>query len=130
MLLENAWSHALVLVFGTSVYAFSTMLTAYLIGLSAGCYFAARYLLPYCSTRFLAGLLILDGLTILAITPVIGFLPAWFVTIFGDMQAQWHMVVAKEFLACAALMFLPTFIGGATFPLCLHIITRSGKTSP
>lgn len=125
MLLENAWSHALVLVFGTSVYAFSTMLTAYLIGLSAGCYFAARYLLPYCSTRFLAGLLILDGFTILAITPVIGLLPAWFVTIFGDMQAQWHMVVAKEFLTCAALMFLPTFIGGATFPLCLHIITRS-----
>ncbi len=127
MLLENAWSHALVLVFGTSVYAFSTMLTAYLIGLSAGCYFSARYLLSYCSTTFLAGLLVLDGVTILAVTPVIGFLPSWFVTVFGDMQARWHVVMAKEFLACAALMFIPTFIGGATFPLCLHIITRSGK---
>lgn len=125
MLLENAWSHALVLVFGTSVYAFSTMLTAYLIGLSTGCYFAARYLLPYCSAGFLAGLLILDGVAILTVTPIIGFLPSWFVSIFGDMQAQWHMVMAKEFLACAALMFVPTFIGGAIFPLCLHIIARS-----
>lgn len=127
MLLENAWSHALVLVFGTSVYAFSTMLTSYLIGLSAGCYFAAKYLLPYCSIRFLTGLLILNGLTILATTPAIGYLPSWFVTIFGDMQAQWHIVMAKQFLACSALMFIPTFIGGATFPLCLHIITRSSK---
>ena len=125
MLLENAWSHALVLVFGTSVYAFSTMLTAYLIGLSVGCYFAAKYLLPYCSAKFLTGLLILDGFAILAITPVIGLLPSWFVTIFGDMQAQWHMVMAKEFLACASLMFVPTFIGGAIFPLCLHVIARS-----
>lgn len=130
MLLENAWSHALVLVFGTSVYAFSTMLTAYLIGLSAGCFFSARYLLSYGSIKFIGALLFIDALAILAITPIIGFLPSWFVSVFGDMQAQWQTVIAKEFLACASLMFIPTFIGGAIFPLCLHIIARSKENSP
>lgn len=130
MLLENAWSHALVLVFGTSVYAFATMLTAYLIGLSVGCYFAAKYLLPYCSGKLLAALLLIDGLAILAVTPIIGFLPSWFVGVFGDMQAQWHTVIAKEFLTCAALMLIPTSIGGAIFPLCLHIIARSRQNQP
>jgi spermidine synthase len=103
------------------------MLTAYLVGLSAGCLFASRFLLRYCSIRFLAALLLINGAAILAITPVIGFLPSWFVSVFGDMKAQWHMVMAKEFLTSASLMFIPTFIGGAIFPICLQIIAQVGE---
>jgi spermidine synthase len=129
MVLENAWSHALVLVFGTSVYAFATMLTSYLIGLSAGCFVASRFLLRFGAKGCLGALLLINGLAIFCTTPIIGYLPTFFVTVFGDMQAQWHVVMAKEFLACAALMFLPTFLGGATFPVCLNIIANSGPAA-
>jgi spermidine synthase len=125
MLLENGWSHALVLVFGTSVYAFATMLTTYLVGLASGCFVASRFLQYIRSAHVLAWLLVANGLAIGFSTPVIGALPGWFVSIFGNMQAQWHVVMAKEFLACAALMFVPTFLNGALFPICLHFIAQS-----
>ncbi|HKA34834.1 MAG TPA: fused MFS/spermidine synthase, partial [Candidatus Binatia bacterium] len=42
MVYENAWTHALTLVIGGSVYSFTTMLLTFLIGLAAGGYLYAR----------------------------------------------------------------------------------------
>lgn len=127
MLLENGWSHALVLVFGTSVYAFATMLTTYLLGLASGCFVASRFMHKLRSTKVLAWLLVANAAAVLVSTPIIGALPGWFVTIFGDLQARWAVVMTQEFLACAALMFVPTFLNGALFPLCLHFIAQTRK---
>lgn len=125
MFLENGWSHALVLVFGTSVYAFATMLTTYLLGLASGCVVASRFAERIRSADVLAWLLLGNGLAILVSTPLIGALPGWFVSVFGNMQAKWQVVMAKEFLACAGLMFIPTFLNGALFPICLHFIAQT-----
>ena len=98
MLLENAWSHALVLVFGTSVYAFATMLTTYLVGIGLGSLAVSRF--PGLVEGRLGGrwalvpLFALMGLSVYASTVVIGRLPAWFVSVFAAADATWTGVVA------------------------------------
>src|SRR5262245_62534189 len=41
---ENAWTRALTLVIGSSIYSFTTMLVTFLIGLSLGGFIYARFL--------------------------------------------------------------------------------------
>ena len=129
MLLENGWSHALVLVFGTSVYAFATMLTTYLAGLAMGCVVASRFLPHIRTVKILSILLLINGIAVIVTTPIIGYLPGWFVSVFGDIQTKWSVVIYKEFLACAALMIIPTFLNGAIFPICLHFIVLNNERS-
>ncbi len=122
MVYENAWSRALVMVFGTSIYAFATMLTAYLVGLALGSLVFGRIAdrLKNHMACF-AVLTAVVGLSIFATTPVIGRLPDYFVQIFAKDDAGWAHVTLLEFLVCFAIMLPPTFCSGASFPLVSRI---------
>jgi spermidine synthase len=129
MMLENGWSHALVMVFGTSVYAFATMLASYLVGLGLGSLAAGRFAdrarIPGATLAFVMALL---GLSVLVTTPVIGRLPSWFVSVFSDMHTNWAKVISLEFGVCFLVMLLPTFFSGASFPFVARLAARRGST--
>ncbi|MDY7001290.1 MAG: fused MFS/spermidine synthase [Thermodesulfobacteriota bacterium] len=122
MIYENAWSRALVLVFGTSVYAFATMLTTYLFGLGLGsiivCRFIDKIKRPLSVFTLLTALM---GLSIFITTPIIGRLPDYFVGVFADKDVSWHGIASIEFLVCFLIMLGPTLAGGACFPLVSRI---------
>jgi len=122
MLLENAWSHALVLVFGTSVYAFATMLTTFLVGIGLGSLAASRLAGRIGGRAGLVPLFALMGLSVYATTAVIGRLPGWFVSVFSDAGATWTGIVATEFAVSFLVMFAPTFLSGVCFPLVVAAI--------
>jgi spermidine synthase len=122
MLLENGWSHALIMVFGTSVYAFATMLTTYLVGLGVGSLLAARFADRMRSPRSLFVFLVaLLGLSTFATTPVIGMLPSWFVEVFADLKAEWTRVAFLEFAVCFLVILGPTLLSGACFPVAVRL---------
>jgi len=118
---EIAWSRTLILLFGTSVYAFATMLTTYLIGLALGSLCMSRW-----SDRNTNPLLafavihIIIGSAIFVTTPLLGQLPHFFIDLF-QIDTSWRVVTLTEFAACFAIMFVPAFGSGALFPLAARI---------
>lgn len=129
MILENAWSHALVLVFGTSVYAFSTMLTTYLIGLGLGSHLMARWASSSKKpSSILYYFIIALGVAIFCTTPIIGRLPNLMFEAFADAKSSWTKIIALEFLLSSLVMLTPTLVGGAIFPLAIRILSCGDKT--
>ena len=125
MVYENAWSRALILVFGSSIYAFATMLTAYLFGLASGSLVIGRLVDRMKDhLAWFAALSATLGLSIFVTTPLIGRMPGYFMRVFFD-NAGWSHVTFIEFLACFAVMLLPTFCSGACFPLVARLFVRA-----
>ncbi|MBP8644578.1 MAG: fused MFS/spermidine synthase [Syntrophobacteraceae bacterium] len=126
MVYENAWTRALVLVFGTSIYAFATMLTTYLLGLGLGSllssWLADRVKKPVFAYSML---LTAVGVSVLVTTPVLGSLPGFFVEVFGGQDRSWEYLTFLEFAVSFLVMFVPTLCNGAAFPLVAHILAHA-----
>jgi len=126
MVYENAWTRALVLVFGTSIYAFATMLTTYLLGLGLGSIlfgpWADRIRRPFPAYSIL---LTLVGISVLATTPLLGSLPGFFLGVFGGQDKSWGHITLLEFAVSFLVMLVPTLCNGAGFPLVTRILAHA-----
>lgn len=124
--LETTFIHLLATVAGTSAYAFSLMLFAFLIGLSVGSSLGRRWL-P-CAQR-LPQALLLCQLTLAAMllfaSQFWDYLPAYFAG-FG----RWPYTLtfaAREFVrfvVCLAVMLPPAVCIGAQFPIAMEAVGK------
>ncbi len=124
---EVAWSRTLILLFGTSVYAFATMLTTYLVGLALGSLLVSRWIDRF--TRPILAFAAIQaaiGAAVFATTPLLGKLPYFFLDYF-KVDTSWHAITMTEFAACFAIMFLPAFGSGALFPLAARIFMHQRR---
>jgi spermidine synthase len=121
---EVAWSRALVLVFGTSVYAFATMLTTYLVGLAVGSIIMGRWVdrIRNLLQAFIV-VQVIVGIAVFASTVAIGHLPEKFINYFSA-DTPWRTVMLLEFAVCFVIMFIPAFGSGMLFPLVAKIFMR------
>ena len=124
---EIYWTRALILVVGSSTYAFVTILSSFLTGIALGGW-AARLLLDRLKNPLLvfAWVEIAIGLTATATIPLIFFITdaGIIANVTGSVQANWDLVLAIRFLTSFAVMLLPTILIGATFPLVASIYAR------
>ena len=126
---EVAWTRILVLIFGTSVYAFSTMLTTFLFGLAAGSLVAGMFVDRIKNRVISLAILQLSiGLSLFASIPVMGWLPDIFLQYFKE-DISWNRLILSEFFICFLVMFIPTFCSGALFPLVSRIFMDSKSQS-
>lgn len=128
MVLEVAWTRALSMVLGSSVYAFSLMLLAFLVGLAGGGAFFSRLLKrrPDLDCGILLASLF-AGTGILAFTTafILQVLPRFFGHVyfeFAPTADQWYLV---QFGFCLLVMFPATFAFGGIFPTVLQFHARS-----
>ena len=125
--LETTYVHLLATVAGTSTYAFSLMLFAFLIGLGAGSALGRLWLERRLSTR----LALLLCPTLLAMVLVVS-IPIWqsipdYFADFGDW-APARSFAAREFLrfvVCCLMMLPPALCIGAQFPIAMEAVGRS-----
>jgi spermidine synthase len=128
MVYENAWSRSLIMVFGTSIYAFATMLTTYLFGLALGSLVFSRFVDRVSNhLAWLAAMTAMIGISILATTPAIGIMPEYFASVFSRQDASWGQITLTEFTASFLLMLIPTFCSGASFPIVSRISAGARK---
>jgi spermidine synthase len=126
MIYENAWTHALTLVIGGSVYSFTTMLLTFLIGLAVGGYLYARLFGARTVRVGAFGLIELGvGLTALATIPLFEQLPLIFIRLHESFGDSFSMLLAMRVLVAFAVMFLPTLLLGMTFPLVVCLFTQN-----
>lgn len=128
---EVFWSRILVLHLGSSVYAYSLMLFAFLLGLAAGSAVVDRLLRRYEAARLLGIVEIALGVVLaLQIHYFVYFADSleFFARLFG--VGSYAATLFTLLAATLAAIFLPTALMGASFPLAAHLHrSASGKSA-
>jgi|Deesub1362A_J573_1020465.scaffolds.fasta_scaffold01552_11 spermidine synthase len=117
LIYEVAWSRELTYIFGTSVYAVSTILTSFMAGLALGSYIFGKLADRYENPVKLFALLEIGigtyGVGTLAIFPFLRY-PFFF---FHDLFEGTFLFSLSKFLLCFFVLLPPTALIGGTFPL-------------
>jgi spermidine synthase len=123
---ENAWTRALTLVIGSSIYSFTTMLVTFLVGLSLGGFLYARLMGERRVRITTFGVIeLLVGLTALATIPLFEKLPLIFLRLMHGFGDSFNLFLSIQVLTAAMVMFVPTLLLGMTFPLVARLFTQS-----
>ena len=125
MIYEVSWTRTLSLLIGSSVYAFTLMLVAFICGLGLGSMVLAGWIDRRARLfRTLALLELAVGLTALLVEPLFGLLPLAVVELVNRYAGSFGLLHLSEFLMAFGLMFLPTFAAGGIFPAAAKLNTR------
>jgi spermidine synthase len=129
--IEVIWTRSLVLVLGSSVYAFGSMLLAVLVGIAVGSLAYGRLRPKIRNPGLLLGRLFLAcGLLALLGAVAIGRLPGAFLALIKALPVSFSAhVLAGLALALAALLPVTSLLG-MTFPLLLHVAGGTGAQRP
>lgn len=124
---ELYWTRALQHFLGNSTYAFSAMLTTFLLGLAAGGWVGGRLADRVRSpARLLGWAQLLAGVFAMASVVLIWeWLPRLHDSLWlRSVDLPWRTYLIRRFLAAFAVMALPTFCTGMTFPIVNRIWIR------
>lgn len=122
---EVLWSRALVYFLGLSTYAFTTMLTAFLIGLAVGSFIISKWVDRMKDPLLgLAVVEILIGVFALALIPAINVMYPLSQSLGALLgRDSWWGVVGVRFILALILMLPATICMGATMPLVVRYYT-------
>jgi spermidine synthase len=124
---EVVWTRVLVSIVGTTTYAFTTMLTTFLLGLAIGSLLFSRLADRVENVRPLAIIQVSIAILALATIPMLGALPALFIKLQGPMGAGWWGQVGLRFALCMFAMLPPTLLLGATFPVIAKLYAGNAR---
>ncbi|HWE25124.1 MAG TPA: fused MFS/spermidine synthase [Myxococcales bacterium] len=124
--LEVIWTRVLILVVGTSTYAFVTMLTAFLIGIALGSALVRIFDPRIRDPRRLFGYVQLGiaAATLLSI-PLFASLVIRGQRWMFELEQDWPALFAAQFGLAFAVMLVPTTLMGMTFPLASRVAVRA-----
>ena len=126
---EVAWSRILSMMIGSSVYAFSMMLTAFILGLALGSMIFARFVDRLKDPMFTLAIIEVGiGLSALAVVPVFGELPFWVTHMLSRIGDSFWLRQWSQFGLVIGIMLVPTILMGAAFPLASRIMIQSSST--
>ncbi|NIN63969.1 MAG: hypothetical protein GTO63_04485 [Anaerolineae bacterium] len=125
---EVFWTRALVFFLDNSTHAFTTILTAFLLGIAIGSFVIARFI----DTRkkllaWLGVIEVLIGVSAILAIPILSRLTPVFQSMAGvavDSALPWKWM-GMRFLKSLSVMLVPTVLMGMTFPLVSRIYTRN-----
>ena len=128
LVLEVTWARYFHLIFGTSIYAFSLVIAAFLLGLSVGSFLIRRYLdrikHPMLAFAFIA--VLIAGFSLLVVASS-GFIEAFYHKRFYA-TGNFYVFQGTLFIAAFMLMLVPTMLMGANFPLAVRLFARGAET--
>lgn len=123
---EVLWTRILVYFLGPSTYAFTAMLTTFLVGIALGSWVIARFTDRVGNPVLLFGVIEVGiGLSALA---AILYIDKMFLLSGYVKSSTWVGFMASRFFLAFLFMFLPTLFMGASFPLAARIYSRGLDT--
>lgn len=126
LIYEVVWSRELSLIFGSTVYAVSMMLTAFMSGLSLGGFLGGKWADKSKNLFALFGKLELAiAIFGLLTIPLIQVLPTLYFFIYNTLKPSFYLFFVFQLLLSFLIMLAPTTFMGATFPVVAKINTLS-----
>lgn len=118
LVFEIIWARMLQQVFGSTSFAISTLLTAFMAGLALGSYLGGKLASRLSNQLRLYGLLEgAIGLYALLVPLLLAALPELYRIFFGTFLENFYLFSLLRFLAVFAILLFPTTLMGATLPL-------------
>ena len=126
---EVLWTRVLIFVLTTTVYSFVTMLTSFLAGLAIGSFVSSRFLVPRLRRPMLwfgaiEVLIALSALASVALLARLERIDAWLSPYF-IWGGLWRIVLVR-FADVFVVLFVPTLLMGAAFPIVTTCCLRGG----
>lgn len=126
MTYEVAWTRTLLMVIGSTTYAFTIMLATFLVGLFAGSLICARFVdridKPMVALVLLQVMICFAGLVCLSLFSNV---PYWTLVIQSTFGDDPNRALAGRFLLSGAVLFPITLCLGAVFPIVVKICAGS-----
>lgn len=126
MLYEVTWIRLLAIVLGASTYAFTLILTAFILGIGVGSYWLSRRASTGDSLRLFGWLQLFQVLSICVAIPLYTRLPYLFLKASEALHRtpeSWPWFQALTFAFCGLVLLVPTFFMGAGFPAVARVAT-------
>ncbi len=121
--LEVVWTRTLLLVFGSTIYSFTTMLAVFLTGIGLGSLlmtpFADRLKRPWLALGLIQGGI---GVLVLLSTRAVDAMPGLYLDMVAHGHLTWQRDLVAKFVLSASLMLLPTLLSGAVWPVAVRIV--------
>lgn len=128
MTYQIVWFRSLVLVIGSSTYAFSAILVTFLAGIAIGSFLYARMgaRLQAPDGPFLFAVLMIGiGTSAFLLVPLFDRLPRIFFFLFRGYGGSFGYILGVQFLIVFLVVLIPTTLMGMTFPcLAAHLARR------
>jgi spermidine synthase len=125
MVYEVAWGRTLSMVYGSSLYGVSIMLSTFLLGITLGSAIAAAYLRRR-RTDFplsrLAKMLVLSASFAFVSLAIARSLPFLFLNLYSSFEGREGTLFLSQFVIAALLMLPSTLALGATLPLAVDAL--------
>ena len=131
LLYEMVWVRLLINFFGSSTYAFSIMLMAFIGGITIGSLVVTQN--AFKKYNYVKLLTVLQAAIAFSTMFVLLFyerLPysLWKISaLFSKSQESFELFLAVEFIFCFCLMLLPTLFMGMSLPVATEIVSASNK---
>lgn len=125
MVYQIAWTRALALSLGSSVYAFSIIVSAFILGLALGSVVASIFVERF-KRRLLVFAIIelLIAFSAVAAIPIIGKLPLWSVSLVTNYSSSYSQLLALQFGIVFLIILVPTMLMGMCFPVASGIYAK------
>jgi spermidine synthase len=118
---EILWIRALSMFFGSSVYAFSAILAAFLLGIAAGSsYYSGRFSSDTDSYQFFSLIQFRMALSAIFFIGVFMGIPYLLIWLFETLYFSFPLFQIGQFILIGCTVFYTTFLAGAAFPASLQ----------
>jgi spermidine synthase len=123
MVYQIAWTRALILSLGSSTYAFTCILAAFILGLAVGSLIVSRWADRVQRPAELFGLLELGiAVSAMLIVPIHGRVPIIVEKIVVAEHAHFTYMLSLQFLIVIGVTLVPTLLMGAIFPIATRVV--------
>lgn len=131
MATQIGWTRAISLGTGSSTYAFSLIVSVFILGLGLGGAWGSR---RAANTPDVVGLLgrVLLGIGLLGalLSWWLGYGPTFFFFLIAwGASLPWAVLIALQAIGIGLLILAPTFLMGATMPLTMQVAARSSESA-
>ena len=121
---EVSWTRVMAMMVGSSVYAFTMILTAFVAGIALGSAICSRFVHGFKNPMLVLGLLqVILGITAFLVVPALGVVPFHLTGIIASHSSGFWELQIVEFTFILAIVIVPTFLMGAAFPLATRVFS-------
>jgi len=126
LIYEIIWIRPLSLVFGSTIYAVSTIISSFILGLAIGSWLAGRYTDRMSNPlKYFAIFQIGIGAYGILLLPIFGLLPGAYVEIYNLTFPNLYLFQFTQILMAMGIITIPATLMGTTLPLMLKIYSGS-----
>jgi spermidine synthase len=129
LIYEVVWMRALVLVFGSTSFAISTVLASYMGGLALGGYTIGRWIDRRDDSLRIYGLLVIGtGLYAAILLILLKIASPIYTVVYRLFGVNFTVLSICRFFICSILLIVPTTLMGGTLPVLTRFMTRHRET--